>query len=40
MDMRVGSTIITVSAQVKMPTDVTDLARYAADHIGKKQSED
>ncbi|MEV7060854.1 hypothetical protein AB0N79_40265 [Streptomyces microflavus] len=39
VDMRVGSNIIKVSAQVKKPKDVTDLARYAADHIRKKQSE-
>ncbi|MFI8178606.1 hypothetical protein ACIF6H_35690 [Streptomyces microflavus] len=38
VDMRVGSTIITVAAQVKQPKDVTDLARYTADHIRKKQS--
>ncbi|MFD8875977.1 hypothetical protein [Streptomyces sp. NPDC059607] len=40
VDMRVGATIITVGAQVKTPEDVTDLARYTADHIRKKQSED
>ncbi|WP_164837855.1 hypothetical protein [Streptomyces sp. B27] len=40
VDMRVGSTIIRVSAQVKTPEDVTGLARHAAGHIRKKQSED
>lgn len=40
VDMRVGSTIIRVSAQVRTPEDVTGLARHAADHIRKKQSED
>ncbi|WP_127469561.1 hypothetical protein [Streptomyces sp. B27] len=40
VDMRVGSTIIKVTAQVKTPEDVTGLARHAAGHIRKKQSED
>ncbi|MEW2066605.1 hypothetical protein [Streptomyces sp. NPDC007346] len=37
--MHVGSTIVVISAGAKQPEDVTDLARYTADHVRKKLSE-